>query len=60
MSVEKMFVFGVDILVGFLGFGLSFLWGKITGRDMDRDTVLFLGKLWGGIAIFGMIMLFVF
>lgn len=60
MSIEKMFVFGVDILVGFAGFGLSVLWGKITGRDMDRDTILFLGKLWGGIAIFGMVMLFVF
>ncbi len=60
MSVEKVFVFVVDIVVGFLGFGLSVLWGKFTGRDMDRDTMLFLGKLWGGIAIFGMIMLFVF
>ena len=58
MSVEKIFVLIVDIIVGFLGFGLSV--GKFTGRDMDRDTMLFLGKLWGGIAIFGMIMLFVF
>jgi hypothetical protein len=48
MSIEKMFVLIVDVVVGFVGFGLSILWGKVTGRDMDRDTVLFLGKLWGG------------
>jgi hypothetical protein len=60
MSVEKIFVLMMDIVVGCLGFGLSILWGKFTGRDMDRDTVLFLGRLWGGIAIFGMVMLFIF
>jgi hypothetical protein len=60
MSVEKIFVLIMDIVVGLLGFGLSVLWGKFTGRDMDRDTRFFLGKVWTGIAIFGMIMLFVF
>ncbi|HEY0307308.1 MAG TPA: hypothetical protein VGB94_04050 [Acidobacteriaceae bacterium] len=60
MSFEKIFVLMMDIVVGFLGLGLSILWGKLTGKDMDRDTILFLGKLWGGIAIFGMVMLFIF
>ena len=60
VSVETMFVLMMDIVVGSLGFGLSILWGKFTGREMDRDTILFLGKLWGGIAVFGMVMLFIF
>jgi hypothetical protein len=59
MTVEKVFVFIMDIVVGFVGFGLCMLWGKTTGRAVDRDTTLFLGKIWAGIALFGMIMLFV-
>jgi hypothetical protein len=40
------------LAVGIVGFLLSFGLGKLTGRDMDRDTVLFLAKMWGGIVLF--------
>ena len=41
----------IDLFVGVGGFLLSIAWGKISGRKMDRDTVLFLGKMFGGIAL---------
>jgi len=41
----------IDLFVGIVGFVLSIAWGKIAGRNMDRDTVLFLGKMFGGISI---------
>jgi hypothetical protein len=36
-------------VVALIAFGLAILWGKASGRDMDRDTVLFLAKMFGGI-----------
>jgi hypothetical protein len=60
MSGDTVFVLAIDLVVGVVGFFLSVQWGKATGRDMDRDTRMFLAKMWGGIALFGMIMLFVF
>jgi hypothetical protein len=49
----------IDLGVGVVGFVLSIVWGKVSGRDMDRDTVLFLAKVWGGIAAFGMVLAFI-
>jgi hypothetical protein len=51
-SGATAFVSVMLLVVGVVGFGLSVLWGKITGRDMDRDTILFLVKMWGGIVLF--------
>ena len=48
----------IDLGIGVVGFVLSVGWGKVTGRNMERDTILFLAKLWGGIALFGMILAF--
>jgi len=60
MSNGTLFVLFMDLLVGMVGFGLSIAWGKFSGRDMSRDTVLFLAKMWGGISLFGMVMLLIF
>ena len=49
----------IDLGIGVVGFVLSFGWGKVSGRNMDRDTTLFLAKVWGGVAIFGMILTFI-
>ena len=49
----------IDLGIGVVGFVLSVGWGKVTGRNMERDTILFLAKLWGGIALFGMILAFI-
>ncbi len=49
----------IDLGIGVVGFVLSVLWGKLTGRMMDRGTVSFLVKMWGAIALFGLILAFI-
>jgi hypothetical protein len=49
----------VDTGVAVAGFVMSFLWGKTSGMDMDRDTILFLVKMWVGIALFGIAIYFI-
>ncbi len=58
-SGATAFVSVMLLVVGVVGFGLSVLWGKITGRDMDRDTILFLVKMWGGIVLFFLVLNFI-
>jgi hypothetical protein len=53
---SEVFVLSIDLAIGIVGFVISLAWGKATGRDMDRDTKMFLAKVWGGIALFGMIL----
>ena len=39
--------------VGMLGFLMCLGWSKTTGRDLDRDKVIFLAKVWGAfVAVF--------
>lgn len=53
------FVSTIILAVGIVGFSISVGLGKASGREMDRDTVLFLAKMWGGIALFGLVMNFI-
>lgn len=48
----------IDVGIGVVGFFFSFGWGKASGRDMDGDTTMLLVKVWGGIALFGMVLAF--
>ena len=41
----------IDLGVGVIGCVLAVVWGKVSGRKMDRVTVLFLCKLFGGISL---------
>jgi hypothetical protein len=45
--------------IGIVGFALAVGWGKATGKTMDRATVVFLAKVFGGIALFGMALAFI-
>jgi hypothetical protein len=56
---STIFVAAIMLAVGIVGFLASLGWGKSTGRDMDRDTVLFLVKMWGGIVLFGLVLNFI-
>ena len=56
---SKAFVLMMDVLVGIVGLALSTVWWKVSGRTLDRDAVIFMCKMWAGIAIFGMILVFV-
>jgi hypothetical protein len=41
----------IDVAVGLIGSLAAIGWGKANGREMDRDTVLFLCKMFGGISL---------
>ena len=41
-------VFGA---VGVIGFLASLGWSKAIGKEIDRDKIIFLTKLWGGFVI---------
>jgi predicted MFS family arabinose efflux permease len=58
-SGATAFVSVILLAVGIIGFFASIAWGKATGRDMDRDTILFLGKMWGGIVLVFLILNFI-
>lgn len=45
--------------LGVTGFLLSLGWSKIAGGGWDRDKIVFLAKMWGGIALAGIILVFV-
>jgi hypothetical protein len=45
--------------LGVAGFIMSLGWTKVVGRGWDRDKIVFLAKLWGGIALAGIVLVFV-
>ena len=47
-----IYLAAIMLAVGIVGFLASLSWGKVIGRDMDRDTVLFLAKMWEAIVLF--------
>jgi hypothetical protein len=55
--------FGPPLIImsglGVAGFVMSLGWTKIVGRGWDRDKILFLAKVWGGIALAGIVLVFV-
>jgi hypothetical protein len=42
----------IDLAIGIVGFALAVGWGKAVRKNLDRDTVLFLGKMFGGLMLF--------
>ena len=45
--------------VGVLGFAMSLGWSKATGGVWDRGKIVFLAKLWGSLALAGMVLAFI-
>jgi hypothetical protein len=45
--------------IGCVGFVVSAVWGIVSGRTMDRDAYIFLSKMWGAIALFGVVLHFI-
>ena len=54
-----IFLAAIMLAVGIVGFLASLSWGKVMGRNMDRDTVLFLAKIWGGIVLLFLVIDFI-
>jgi hypothetical protein len=49
----------IDLVGGIVGFIIALGWWKVSGRTVDRDSTIFLAKIFGGIALFGMFLAFV-
>jgi hypothetical protein len=43
-----------------VGFGLSLLWFRAIGRELDRESVLLAGKIFGGIFVAGILLFLAF
>jgi hypothetical protein len=48
----------IDLAVGVVGFILGLGWAKASGREIDRDTVFFLFKMFGGISLAFLVIIF--
>ena len=46
----------IDLGIGVVGFVASMSWCRVTGREMGRDTVMLLAKMWIGIALIGVVL----
>jgi hypothetical protein len=49
----------IDLVGGIVGFIIALGWWKVSGRTVDRDSTIFIAKIFGGIALFGMFLAFV-
>jgi hypothetical protein len=49
----------IDLAVGLIGFGIGCGWWKASGRELDSDAVSPIAKIFGGITLFGMFLVFV-
>ncbi len=45
--------------LGLAGFVVSLGWSKVVSGGWDRDKIVFLAKIWGGIALGGVVLVFV-
>ncbi len=49
----------IDVIGSVIAFGIGLAWWKASGRELDRTAVVFMAKMFGGIAIAGMILAFI-
>jgi hypothetical protein len=49
----------IDVVLSIVAFFLMAGWWKVSGRELDRDTTVFLAKICGGICLFGMLLAFI-
>ncbi len=56
--IKELPVLVIDLVGGSLGFLMSVGWWKASGRALDRDTTIFIAKVFTGIVAFGMALAF--
>jgi hypothetical protein len=49
----------IDVGAGIVGFVISIGWWRLSGRTLDRDALVVIGTIFGGLTIFGAILAFV-
>jgi hypothetical protein len=53
---EDLIVVTIGLLgTSVVGFGLALVWFRSVGRALDRETVLFAGKIFGGLFVGGIL-----
>jgi hypothetical protein len=57
--MKELPVLLIDVVGAGLGFVIAVGWWKASGRDLDRQAIGFLAKLFGGIGLIGMILAFI-
>lgn len=57
--VKELPVLMIDLIGGIVGFVIALGWWKVSGRTLDRDTTIFIAKIFAGIALFGMVLAFI-
>jgi hypothetical protein len=57
--LKELPVLIIDVVGAAVGFVIAISWWKASGRELDRDAVVFIAKLFGGIALAGMILAFI-
>ena len=56
-SISKLVPLLIIILgVGIVGFAISLGWSRASGGGWDRDKIVFLTKMWGGIVAAGIVL----
>ena len=48
----------IDLVGGIVGFVIALAWWKVSGRNLDRDSTIFIAKIFAGITLFGMALAF--
>jgi hypothetical protein len=49
----------IDLIGGIVGFVVALGWWKVSGRTVDRDSTIFIAKIFAGITLFGMVLAFI-
>jgi hypothetical protein len=49
----------IDVVAGLVGFLLALGSWKASGREIDRNTVIFCAKMFAGIVLFGFVLAFI-
>jgi hypothetical protein len=49
----------IDLVGGMVGFIIALGWWKVSGRTVDRDSTIFIAKIFAGIVLFGMALAFI-
>ena len=49
----------IDLVGGIVGFIIALGWWKVSGRTVDRDSTIFIAKIFAGMALFGMVLAFI-
>jgi hypothetical protein len=54
--IKEAPVLMIDLVGGIVGFVIALGWWKVSGRTLDRDSTIFIAKIFAGITLLGMVL----